>query len=749
METNVKRREILKNILIIFLILMLIMTFFSNTIMNRSLPEVATQYANYKQISDKIRASGSVTAKQDYSLVVDEARLITEVLANRGDRINRGDVLFVLDETESSNVTALETDLNNLLIQRQQKLLDNAGSSDIDNQIADLKEQIAEYEKILAALPGYDSGYEKLKTDYENKITALENTIESLNTALESPTEKLEELQNKMSRYETTYDKAEELKKEADEAKKLFDAAEKTYNEAKAAVEAKEAELENITDKTDAYKEEIDSLNDRKAEYQELINNLGGSQSNLQQLYDAMIDARSALRAIEVEYDAFTKVKAAKAAYDADPTAENQAAYTEALSYYEDVAQMSYGDRSEGDYTRLLESRSAAEDKATKAYNTAADKSSEYNKYSEKIADLDRKIKGYQSDIDAVASETAKLQKELTKLQKTMSEAEPDKTKYESEYKSADSRYNYALLRDEADVIKSGNKTINKQITEKNKELEKLKAEKDKVLSKYTDDNPGDKKATENSLKDAKRSLEKLEEQKASDSANESINSAIKRLELDNLNKQITAKQRELDRARKKLANNEITSPVSGTITSIAFTAGEEITAGSTAATIAISEKGYSITFSVTNEQAQRIRVGDIATLNNYYHGVAPELQVVSIKSEQGGRNKTVELSVSGEDVTVGQTLNFSLGDKSRSYDKVVPTSALREDSKGKYVLVVDSKSTPLGNRYTARRVNVEVIASDETSSALSGELEGGEFIITTSSSPVSDGMQVRLADKN
>ena len=38
-----KKREVIKNIAIVFLVIMLILTFFSNTIMNRTLPEVNTQ----------------------------------------------------------------------------------------------------------------------------------------------------------------------------------------------------------------------------------------------------------------------------------------------------------------------------------------------------------------------------------------------------------------------------------------------------------------------------------------------------------------------------------------------------------------------------------------------------------------------------------------------------------------------------------------------------------------------------------
>ena len=39
-----KRRDWVKNAAIVFLTIMLILTFFSNTIMNYSLPEVAIQY---------------------------------------------------------------------------------------------------------------------------------------------------------------------------------------------------------------------------------------------------------------------------------------------------------------------------------------------------------------------------------------------------------------------------------------------------------------------------------------------------------------------------------------------------------------------------------------------------------------------------------------------------------------------------------------------------------------------------------
>ena len=75
-----------------------------------------------------------------------------------------------------------------------------------------------------------------------------------------------------------------------------------------------------------------------------------------------------------------------------------------------------------------------------------------------------------------------------------------------------------------------------------------------------------------------------------------------------------------------------------------------------------------------------------------------------------------------------------------------MPNSAVRNDKNGNYVLVVESKNSALGSRYFASRYAVEVLAQNDTSAAVSG-LSGSEFVITTSSMPISDGQQVKMSD--
>ena len=74
-----KKRELIKTIAIIFLVILLLLTFFSNTIMNRSLPEVATQSIVGGTINAKIRGSGTVTANESYEVNLKQTRTIHSI----------------------------------------------------------------------------------------------------------------------------------------------------------------------------------------------------------------------------------------------------------------------------------------------------------------------------------------------------------------------------------------------------------------------------------------------------------------------------------------------------------------------------------------------------------------------------------------------------------------------------------------------------------------------------------------------
>ena len=150
---------------------------------------------------------------------------------------------------------------------------------------------------------------------------------------------------------------------------------------------------------------------------------------------------------------------------------------------------------------------------------------------------------------------------------------------------------------------------------------------------------------------------------------------------------------------------------------------------------------------SVTNEQAKKVQVGDNAELQNawYYDDVQVVLASIKPDPDDPGQKKLLNFDVTGSSLQEGQALNISLGQRSAEYEYVVPNSAVREDNNGKFILIVESKSSPLGNRYIASRVDVEVLASDDNNTAISAGLFGYEYVITTSTKPVEAGKQVRL----
>ncbi|MBQ7955855.1 MAG: HlyD family efflux transporter periplasmic adaptor subunit [Lachnospiraceae bacterium] len=242
---------------------------------------------------------------------------------------------------------------------------------------------------------------------------------------------------------------------------------------------------------------------------------------------------------------------------------------------------------------------------------------------------------------------------------------------------------------------------------------------------------------------------EKTEKYNASKTAYEEYVALIP-AELDLVSKlEAIEKQEEVvEKLRSQAIGATVTAGIAGTITSINVVAGETTTAGSAVAVIQPAGKGYTLSFSVTNEQAKRVSVGDPADLVNSWWYSDVQATVASIRPDTSNptKNKLLTFNLTGE-LTAGQSLTLSVGQKSATYDMIVPNSAIREDNNGKFILIVEQKSSPLGNRFKATRVDVDVLAADETQSAITGAVYGWEDVITTSTKPVEAGQLIRLPD--
>jgi multidrug efflux pump subunit AcrA (membrane-fusion protein) len=126
-----KRKDTIKNIAIAFLAIMLVLTFFSNTIMNYSLPEVATQAVQSGSISPQIRGTGTVSADDPYNVTVSETRKIASVAVKVGDEVKKGAVIYSLEDQESTELTDAQDNLEKLQLAYEQALL----SGDINDSV--------------------------------------------------------------------------------------------------------------------------------------------------------------------------------------------------------------------------------------------------------------------------------------------------------------------------------------------------------------------------------------------------------------------------------------------------------------------------------------------------------------------------------------------------------------------------------------------------------------------------------------
>ena len=102
MENSVRKREWVKTAAIIFLAVLLVLTFFSKTIMNASLPEAAVQYVQSGAITTQIRGTGTISAKETYEVKTSTSRKVQSVLVSRGQQVKVGDVVSVCEKSRAS-----------------------------------------------------------------------------------------------------------------------------------------------------------------------------------------------------------------------------------------------------------------------------------------------------------------------------------------------------------------------------------------------------------------------------------------------------------------------------------------------------------------------------------------------------------------------------------------------------------------------------------------------------------------------
>jgi len=155
-EQEVKKRGWVKTAAIVFLAIMVILQFFSNTIMNRSLPEVATQHVESRSITTRVRGRGPIEANESFDVVSSQARTVNEVRVRLGDEVEAGDVLLVFDGRGSEELDRAEEELHELELQLERMLIDTQLDGDYSREnraIQNIRNRLSDAQNALNTVP--------------------------------------------------------------------------------------------------------------------------------------------------------------------------------------------------------------------------------------------------------------------------------------------------------------------------------------------------------------------------------------------------------------------------------------------------------------------------------------------------------------------------------------------------------------------------------------------------------------------
>ena len=133
-KSPAKRREIIKTLIIVFLAVMLILTFFSNTIMNKSLPEISTETVASGKLTERIRKDGVIESNQTYDVTVDSGRTIEKIHIKTGQEVKKDDILFTVTPVDSDTIETEEKSLDELKLAYETALLKEPLDYSTENQ---------------------------------------------------------------------------------------------------------------------------------------------------------------------------------------------------------------------------------------------------------------------------------------------------------------------------------------------------------------------------------------------------------------------------------------------------------------------------------------------------------------------------------------------------------------------------------------------------------------------------------------
>lgn len=379
----------------------------------------------------------------------------------------------------------------------------------------------------------------------------------------------------------------------------------------------------------------------------------------------------------------------------------------------------------------------------------------DYEAATARLKTLKAAVDSAQAASDSIQKQTQAMDSGLTAFDTQVTQANADLEAANKQLTDAESAFSaYGL--DEATIMAVLNGTADEEVMidyataqsakaalDACKQAQTLVDERTNALTNATNAQTAERNRLAQASANAQETLDA-----ATKAHEEYLNEINKIKDLQAQYKTIQEKQAAYNKLAANAVGTEVKAAADGKISGINVKKGDTTSPDLPLCSIQNSKNGYTLRFSVTKQQAAKVKTGDEATIANswFYSDLTATLKSIKNDPQDPGKSKVLVFDIQG-DAEVGQTMTLSVGEKNATYDFVVPNSAVREDNNGKFILIIKEKNSPLGNRYVATRVDVDILASDDSKTAVTGALEGYEYVITTSTKLVNPGDYVRLAE--
>jgi|GEM_PF-1763681 len=176
---------------------------------------------------------------------------------------------------------------------------------------------------------------------------------------------------------------------------------------------------------------------------------------------------------------------------------------------------------------------------------------------------------------------------------------------------------------------------------------------------------------------------------------------------------------------------------------------GDRTAQGEALVTLADTSGGFEAELSISRSDAKKLSVGgkaEVVKQTGYMYGSSLyEGTILSISEPDESDMVKVKVSLPEGDFKLGDSLDVRLTSSSSSYDCCLPLAAIRSDSNGYFILVVDKRQTVLGSEEVLRKVPVTVRSTGDDSAAVEGAFSPDDKVVQTSTKPVAEGDRVRV----